>query len=95
MTGKRIGWIPPIIICVMVVYALWNIGAVRRNLIRAEEYRIELIQETQAIAAENERLEREIAMADDPAVMEQIARSRLGLVRPGEIIFCEIDRQTS
>lgn len=94
MAGKRIGWIPPIIICVMMVYAVWNIAAVRKNLVRAEEYRLELIRETQSVAAEIERLEREIAMADDPAVMEQIARTRLGLVRPGEIIFCGIDRET-
>lgn len=95
MGTKGLGWLAPIIICGMVVYALWNIAAVRRDLMRAEEYRLELVQETQAIAAEIERLEREIALAEDPDVMEQIARTRLGLVRPGEIIFCGIDRDMS
>lgn len=92
MTLKGLGRLAPIIICVMMVYAVWNIAAVRRNLMRAEEYRLELVQETQAIAAEVAELERKIAQADDPAAMEQIARARLGLVRPGEIIFCGIDR---
>ena len=91
MTAQRIGWLAPIIICIMIIYALWNITAVRRNLMRAEEYRLELIQQTQAVAAENERLEREIAQATDSAVMERIARLRLGLVHPGELIFCGID----
>lgn len=72
----------------MIIYALWNIAAVRRDLMRAEEYRLELIQQTQAVAAENERLEREIARSADSAVMERIARTRLGLVYPGELIFC-------
>ena len=88
MTAQRIGWLAPIIICIMIIYALWNIAAVRRDLMRAEEYRLELIQQTQAVAAENERLEREIAQATDSAVMERIARTRLGLVYPGELIFC-------
>ena len=91
MTAQRIGWLAPIIICIMIIYALWNIAAVRRDLMRAEEYRLELIQQTQAVAAENERLEREIAQATDSAVMERIARLRLGLVHPGELIFCGID----
>ena len=88
MTAQRIGWLAPIIICIMIIYALWNIAAVRRDLMRAEEYRLELIQQTQAVAAENERLEWEIARSADSAVMERIARTRLGLVYPGELIFC-------
>ena len=88
MTAQRIGWLAPIIICIMIIYALWNIAAVGRELMRAEEYRLELIQQTQAVAAENERLEREIARSADSAVMERIARTRLGLVYPGELIFC-------
>ena len=88
MTAQRIGWLAPIIICIMIIYALWNIAAVRRDLMRAEEYRLELIQQTQAVVAETERLEREIARSADSAVMERIARTRLGLVYPGELIFC-------
>lgn len=91
MTAQRIGWIVPIIIMLMVIYALWNIAEVRQDLMRAEQYRLELIQQTQAVAAENKRLEREIAQATDSAVMERIARTRLGLVHPGELIFCSID----
>ena len=88
MTAQRIGRIAPMIICIMIIYALWNIAGVRRDLMRAETYRLELIQQTQAVAAENERLEREIAQSTDSAVMERIARTRLGLVHPGELIFC-------
>ena len=88
MTARRIGWLAPTIILVMMVYALWNMAGVRRDLMRAEKYRLELIQQTQSVAAENQRLEREIARAEDAAEMERIARTRLGLVYPGELIFC-------
>ena len=91
MPVQRRRWLAPMVILVMMVYALWNMAEVRRDLMRAEEYRLELIQQTQAVAAENQRLEREIAMAEDAAVMERIARTRLGLVYPGELIFCGVD----
>ena len=91
MPVQRRRWLAPMVILVMMVYALWNMAEVRRDLMRAEEYRLELIQQTQAVAAENQRLEREIAMAEDAAVMERIARTRLGLVYPGELIFCGVE----
>lgn len=91
MNAQRLGWLGPIIIGVMVVYALWNITAVRLDLMRAEEYRLTLIRQTQALTEEIEGLEQEIALAEDEAVMERIARNRLGLVYPGEVIFCSID----
>ena len=91
MRNHRIGWLAPMVLCVMMVYALWNIAEVRRDLMRAEKYRLELIQQTQSVSTENQRLEREIAMAEDAAVMERIARTRLGLVYPGELIFCGVE----
>ena len=91
MRAKRIIWLAATVILVMMVYALWNIAEVRRDLMRAEKYRLELIRETQSVTAENQRLEREIAMAEDAAVMERIARTRLGLVYPGELIFCGVE----
>ena len=91
MRNHRIGWLAPMVLCVMMVYALWNIAEVRRDLMRAEEYRLELIQQTQSVSAENQRLEREIAKAEDDAAMERMARARLGLVYPGEVIFCGME----
>ena len=91
MRNHRIGWLAPMVLCVMMVYALWNIAEVRRDLMRAEKYRLELIQQTQSVSTENQRLEREIAMAEDDAGMERIARARLGLVYPGEVIFCGME----
>lgn len=91
VTGKRIRWLSGLVLWGMMVYAVWNIAAVRRDLVRAEEYRLKLTEETVRLRGETERLEREIALAEDAAVIEHIARTRLGLVQPGEIIFCGID----
>ena len=83
-----------IVIGAMVVYAVWNTAAVRFRLIRAEEYRVALTEQTAQLAQENERLEQEIACAEDAAVIERLARTQLGLVKPGEIIFRVIQPET-
>lgn len=53
-----------------------------------------LVEQTDRLARENERLEREIACAQEPAVIERAARTQLGLVKPGEIIFRVIQPET-
>ena len=78
----------------MMVYAVWNITAVRLRLIRAEEYRVALTEQVEVLSRENERLEQEIACAGDAAVVERAARTQLGLVKPGEIIFRVIQPET-
>lgn len=86
-TVKRTEWMLCIVIGIMAIYAVWNTAAVRIDLLRAETYRIELTEKIAAVAAENQRLEREIAESEDAAVLERMARTKLGLVKPGEIIF--------
>lgn len=84
---KRTEWMTCIVIGAMVIYAVWNTATVRYHLIQAEEYRVELTERIEAVACENERLESEIARSDDVAVIERLARTKLGLVKPGEVIF--------
>ena len=86
-TVKRTEWMACIVIGAMVLYAVWNTAAVRFRLMRAEEYRVALAEQTERLALENERLEREIVCAEETAVVERVARTQLGLVKPGEIIF--------
>ena len=86
-TVKRTEWLICIMIGAMIIYAVWNTAAVRLHLIQAENERIMLTEKIAAVTAENRRLEQEIEDADDAAVIEQVARTKLGLVKPGEIIF--------
>lgn len=90
MTAKQTGRMACVVLLAMVVYAVWNTAVVRHRLVRAEAYRVALTEQTQTVSAENERLRREIAQAEDAAVIERVARTQLGLVKPGEIIFCGI-----
>lgn len=91
---KRTEWMACIVIGAMVIYAVWNTAVVRYRLIKAEEYRVALIEQTDRLARENERLEREIDCAEESAVIERMARTQLGLVKPGEIVFRVIQPET-
>jgi cell division protein FtsB len=47
-----------------------------------------LQQEIQQLSDENQKIENEIhALRSDPDTIERIARDRLGLVRPGEVVY--------
>lgn len=83
------------VVAAVMVYAVYHTAAVRQNVLRAEAYRLELTEQIARLREENERLEREIAQADDEAVIEKIARTRLGLVRSGEIIFYDAEPSVS
>ena len=88
MSEKRTGWMVCMLIGAMAVYAVWNTAVVRHRLIQAEAYRVRLEAEVRELRQENDRLQREILQGEDDAVMERLARLRLGLVKPGEVIFC-------
>jgi len=85
----KTGWKTRVVIAAMIIYAVVNIISVRSQLLRAETYRLELAAQAAQLREENRLLEQGIEQAEDAAVIERIARSRLGLVRPGEKIFCD------
>lgn len=48
----------------------------------------QLQQEIQQLSEENQKIEKEIrALRSDPVKIEQFARERLGMVRPGEVVY--------
>lgn len=79
-----------ILIPALMIYALIGFFSTRAKIARAEELRQEKQAEAQALEEENEYLRYAIEHADDPAVIEDVARSELGLVMPGEKLFYDI-----
>lgn len=87
MKIKRAGIITKIILLAIVLYA-----AVRLAMIHAETKSLEaqisqLEQQAQELTEENAALEYQIAHSEDDETKEEIARDKLGLVKPGEKIF--------
>lgn len=90
MKLKKAGVITKLLILVLVVYAVYNIASVRTNIAEAEQSLNALTQQVEDAQQENARLEYEIEHSEDPETIEQIAREKLGLVKPGEKIFYDI-----
>ncbi len=63
-----------------------DMGLVNYFKMRQTHHRLQL--EIQRLSEENKKIEAEVhALRSDPAKIEQLARERLGLVRPGEVVY--------
>lgn len=90
MRFKKAGFLTKLLILVMLVYAVYNIIDVRSNIVEARQSLTSLTQQVEDAQQVNARLNYEIEHKDDPETIEQIARAKLGLVKPGEKIFYDI-----
>lgn len=90
MRFKKAGLLTKLLILVMVIYAAYNIATVQVNIADARRNLDTLTQEVEDAQQVNARLNYEIEHKDDPETIEQIARAKLGLVKPGEKIFYDI-----
>lgn len=89
---KKAGLLTKLLILVMIVYAAYNIATVQANIAQARQSLTSLTQEVEDARQVNAQLTYEIEHKDDPETIEQIARAKLGLVKPGEKIFYDISQ---
>ena len=90
MKLKRASIFTKIVILALIVYATVMLVNTRQQAARAEADRAALQAQVDAMLRENAELQYDIEHADDPEVIAGIARSKLGLVKPGEKIFYDI-----
>lgn len=89
---KKAGLLTKLLILAMIAYAAYNIATVRSNIAQAQQDLTSLTQEVEDARQVNAQLTYEIEHKDDPETIEQIAREKLGLVKPGEKIFYDISQ---
>lgn len=89
---KKAGLLTKLLILVMIVYAAYNIATVQANIAQARQSLTSLTQEVEDARQVNAQLTYEIEHKDDPETIEQIAREKLGLVKPGEKIFYDMNQ---
>jgi len=85
---RRIFWGVGAVVCfyLLVPLIVGDMGVVKYFKMRRTYDRLQ--QEIQQLSTENEKIEDEIhALRSDPDTIERIARDRLGLVRPGEVVY--------
>ncbi len=89
MKFKRAGAGAKILILVLLAAAVAALLSVKTRLDSAEASREALTQQVQAQQEANAALADEIAHSDDPEYLESIARDKLGLLEPDEIVFAD------
>ena len=77
------------ILIVLLVFTVSQIIGVNRRIDAAKAQRTELTQQLRELQSSNAALKEQIRAVNDPKTRENIARERLGLILPGEIIYKE------
>ena len=92
MKQRRSGIVIIMVLLMMavIVYAAASLSRMNTRIEQAERAKDALAQEALALAVSNAALEYEIEHSGDLDMVEKVAREKLGLVLPGEIIYYDI-----
>ena len=90
MKLKRSSILMKIVILALLVYAAITLVSVKNRIAAAQADQMQLQAQVDALLRENAELEYDVAHATDPETIESIARTKLGLVQPGEKIFYDV-----
>ncbi len=90
MKLKRSSIFTKIVLLALIVYATISLVNTKNRVAEAEADRVVLQARVDAMLQENAELEYDIEHAGDPDTIAEIARTKLGLVMPGEKIFYDV-----
>ena len=91
MKFKRAGLVTKIVILAIIVYAGISLVSLKVQVSDARETRDELQTQVDGVLQTNTELQYAIDHSTDPETIEDIARNKLGLVKPGEKIFYDVN----
>jgi len=90
MKFKRSSLILKLIVLVLVVYAAVTLVSLQSQIKAKRAESAALSQKISSAQQENDRLQDALDNVDSDKGVEQIARSKLGLVSQGEIVFSDV-----
>lgn len=90
MKFKKAGIITKIVIAALLVYAVVSLVTVRSKTAALNAQTQQLQQQVTDMTQSNAELEYKIEHSEDADTVEEIARDKLGLVKPGEKIFYDM-----
>lgn len=91
MKFRRAGLVTKIVILAIILYAGITLVSLKVQVSDARENRDELQETVDGVLQTNTELQYAIDHSTDPETIEDIARSKLGLVKPGEKIFYDVN----
>ncbi len=92
MKFKRASLATKIVILAIVVYAGISLVSLKVQVSSAREKRDTLQGQVDSVLQNNTELQYQIDHSTDSETIEDIARDKLGLVKPGERIFYDISK---
>lgn len=87
---KRMSTLTGLVLMTLAVYAILSLISVRESLTDAMEQTAQLQAEIDAAQAENSALEEKTQDMESEEGTAELARQRLRLIKPNEIIFADI-----
>ena len=90
MKLKRSGLFMKIVILALIVYAAIMLVGAKNRIAAAQADHAALQAKVDVALQENAELAYDVAHAGDQETIESIARTKLGLVMPGEKIFIDV-----
>ncbi len=90
MKLKRSSLFIKIVILALIVYAAISLVGAKNRIAAAQADQAALQAKVDAALQENAELAYDVAHAGDQETIESIARTKLGLVMPGEKIFIDV-----
>lgn len=89
MERKKANTIAGIAITAMIAYGTFSLTSSLEQLHEAERTSAELKAEIQEAQEKNSNITYQMSYFDSDSAKEELARNRLGLVMPGEIVFID------
>ena len=90
MRIKKARLITKIVFSVLVAYMVLSLIGMRGQIAEARTVRDQMEAQVKSLSATNAALEYEIEHSADTETIESIARDKLGLVLPGEMVYYDI-----
>lgn len=87
-----------IFLIIVSVFVIYFVGVMisQQIVINKKNKEIDALEEKiSATALQTEKLEQELENLNDPEYLEQVAREKLGLVRPNERVFIDANKSES
>ncbi len=89
MKRRRAYLLTVLVIAALILYAGVRLVRMQQKLADAERTAGELQAEVEQLEKNNAALEYAVENADDPDVLESVARDKLGLVKPDDRVFID------
>ena len=87
MKIRKASIITKLIVIILIGYAAVSLVGLNARIQSAEKAKQELEKKAAELAERNRELEYYILNSKDPETIKSVAREKLGLVMPGEIVF--------